>query len=461
MEQSNPIEQRIRRLAATWEKEKYAKECKVLRLLATTEEDFDMVKVFYQYMIGVNTPVYDIAFHFETVCENVREYSQYLLDELREIIESWNMAEKETEEDPIEWQVDLSVASKENPAALFVHNFNQLARALDLDDEYFTVAIFTPEFFTPEFVQWLDLAIKAGISDRVRWIIADTAEDTFFDKISSKYSPTIRNLPVYFNMPAAMEQIAAMGSPDNPATAYRVWLMRLVNAMKSRKETDADKAGKKCIQIANDSIAKDAYWCSQEVAVLLMLGNDKMSYRKYDAALQYADEAIRSINEKGRVYLDEKVCNSLLALSSMFRGTLLYLQKKSEASFTDYKTAGNLYEEEGNMPLAIEAYRMAGKAGLRAGMKKEAINVLAHAALLGRQIDAPTAHATTYPGVLQLLLEESYERAVSYETLNGIASHLFGENWSTIIKKWGKIPDTVASAEEMEKLFAEHTESTT
>ena len=75
--QSNPIQQRILLMCEKWEDAKKNTEARIINIRCQPDED-DMVDTFYAYMIGVDSPVTDIAFHFDSSCSDIKQFSSSL-----------------------------------------------------------------------------------------------------------------------------------------------------------------------------------------------------------------------------------------------------------------------------------------------------------------------------------------------------------------------------------------------
>ncbi|HEX5150765.1 MAG TPA: hypothetical protein VFW07_04925 [Parafilimonas sp.] len=442
--QSNPIQQRIELIGEKWEEAKANKDARIIRIKCQADEE-EMVDTFYTYMIGTDTPVLDIAFHFDSACNNLNLFSTSLLKELEEVIYIWNNSRKSGNIDyvPVNWAPDYTLQKDKNPATLFVSNFNSLAKKLDLEDGLFTVAIFKRAIYDKDFIVWLQHAIKANISPAVKFLIHDTIAKPFFQKLSIELPLTISTIPLNLNMSKAMEQIASMGDPKDPATGYRREFMKMMNAMSANDENEAEKCGQKCIDIATQNLSKDPYWILQVVVVYNALGNDKIKHKKKPEALAFAHKAVETAIAS-KTYFDNEVPDVLMAQTLMFRGTVFFIQGDNGNAFSDFNIAFDAYKKQGNMPLAIEACRMAGKTALKNGQKINGIKVLTEGIRFGKNMDQDMVRASTYAGLFELLLQTNYNSFISTEELHGIARHAYGENWSSVINTWQKAPDVSA-----------------
>lgn len=442
--QSNPIQQRIELICEKWEEAKKHHQARVVRIECQADE-LDMVDTFYTYMIGADTPIMDIAFHFESAYTDPKLFSRQLLNELEDIIHIWNNSQKDPriEYVPIRWKPDYSREKDKNPAAMFVDNFNRLAEEMDLEKQLYAVAIFKTAIFNKEIILWLQHAIKAGISPAVKFLVHDPITVPHFRAFVRDWDPLTATIPINLNMPKAMEQTAAMGDPKDPATAYRQTFMKMINAMTAQKEEEAEKWGTECLAIATQHLSRDPYWITQIVVVYVAMGNDKIRYKKKQETLAYANKAVETAIAS-QTYFENEMASVLLAQSLMFRGTVLQLHGNFADSHTDFSTAYPLYKKQNNMHLAIEACRMAGKSALKAGLSVQAIDILADGARLGRSFDTMTANSSTYPGLLELLLKSNHIKAISIAEIDEIARNHYGKDWMKTVFNWKQPPEKEA-----------------
>lgn len=449
--QSNPIQQRIELICDKWEDAKKIPSARIVHIRCQPDE-LEMVDTFYTYMIASDTPIMDIAFHFDAVCYDARLFSKALLEELEEIINIWNNSEKDSRIEYVElnWKPDYSLGDNKNSAALFINNFNRLATALKLPPGNFAVAILKGAMVGKNLIEWLKDAMEANISEAAKILIHDSFADLFFEDIILRQTPIISTIPLNLNMPKAMEQVAAMGDPYDPATVYRQSFVKMMNEMGAGNEDKAEKYGQECISIANRNLSKDPYWITQIIVVYIALANDKMRYRKKEGTLEYANKAVdTAMNAK--TFFENDIASMLLAQATMFRGAVLFSHNKKADAFIDFNLAFELYLEQVNTLLAIEACRMAGESALQSGQKENANIVLTKGARLGSQVEPEVIYGTTYAGILDQLLQNSHEKIIPVQELDQIGRSIYGPDWISIVKDWKKIPDkTKLQKQEME-----------
>lgn len=433
--QSNPIQQRIESVCEQWEDAKKFKSARIVRIQCQPDEH-DMVDTFYIYMIGMDTPVMDISFHFDSICRDVNTYSMDLLKELDELISIWNNSEKEkgiTHFD-INWKANFNINDKKNPALLFVANFNKLADVLDLNDNLFSVAILKSPT-SQEQIKWLKSALDAGISEKVKILIYDSIDDPAYNQFCFSNPLQTTTIALNLNMDKAMEQAAAMGDPKDPATPYRQAFMKMMNAMAKNKETETELHANTCLNIATKNTERDPYWTVQIIVILLMLGNDKLKYKKKSEALDYANHAVKLAGEtKGA--LDDKAEQALSAQALMFRATLLFTNGDYVNSFKDYQTCFSIYSLQNNFHLAVESCRMAGVCANKRTEVGNAAEILCSGFKLAKKVTPPTIKSSTFAGLVDELLKTNYQNYIPNEELEEEGNRIYGSEWHTIVQNW-------------------------
>ena len=115
------------------------------------------------------------------------------------------------------------------------------------------------------------------------------------------------------------------------------------------------------------------------------------------------DKAVETANAS-KEFFSNDTSSTLLAQALMFRGTVTFVEGKPGEAFNDFAIAFKIYREQKNSVLAIEASRMAGMSAFKGGYKIEGIKILADGARLGNTLDPQAGRASTFPGLMELLL---------------------------------------------------------
>lgn len=283
--------------------------------------------------------------------------------------------------------------------------------------------------------------MQSGIDEKVRFLVTDTVDVPFYEKIFREYKALTHTIILNLNMPLAMEQVAAMIPPNEPSASYRKAFMKLLNAVQAQKEDKAIHFGNICIKEAEKLLSKDPYWTTQLVVVYSILANDQLRYKKKAEALKYADSAIM-VAVASETYLENTVSKSLIGQTTMFRGTMYYMDKKWEKAYEDYTKAYESYQVTKNIILIIESARMLANSGFHCERDNEVMEILAKTILLGKTLNSELAYGSSFSLVVSRFIEKSYEKYLKDGELDAICTPLFGKQWRRVVLQRKKIPDT-------------------
>ncbi|MFD3000324.1 hypothetical protein ACFS7Z_08130 [Pontibacter toksunensis] len=437
--ESNPIQQRMDLLVEKWELAVAQPGVNIVRIYAEDNEK-DMVDTFYTYLLGVDTTNNDIPIIFESIYQDDDQYTNDLLKELEDLLSLWNNSNKDQltiKTDTIEWKPDYSLVKKDNPAYLFTENMNRLATYLNLMKGSYLVGALRVSFTEAQpYTRWLHFALEAGMITKFKIVVDDCASNPFYEKIATKYPDQITTLKPGLDMDNAMQQVAAMGNPNDPAVQYRQAYVKLMQAIEKRKEKDAEKYAAACIEIAVRNLKKNAYWIGQIIAVYAALANDQVGYKNYKKALAYSDLGVQAARKSQELIPDEYVYRKFIAQAVMLRATLHTVQKVWEKAIVDFSVAAENYTYTNDFILAMEAYRMVGLSNKKYSNTEAACKALTTALHISRQIPADTLKFTTFPGVIELLLELNHAKYLSHEEVKTAAQAVYGYDWMDEVLNW-------------------------
>jgi tetratricopeptide (TPR) repeat protein len=437
--ESNPIQQRMEMLVEKWEAVRIQPDVNVVRIHAQNNEK-DMVDAFYTYLLGVDTENNDIPIIFNSIYHDDDQYARALLEELADMIETWNIAGKdniEVEIAHLDWQSDYQLVDDNNPVYMFVENINRLAVHLNLGDDVFLVPVLRVSFTKPDAIsRWLHLGIKAGINPKVKILVDDTASNPFYQGLVEKDAGNVATLIPDLDMDNAMQQVAAMGKPDDPGVQYRKAFVSLVQSIEKRKEKDAEKFADTCIDIATKNLEKNPYWIGQLIAVNAALANDQVGYRNYRKAIDYSTRGVEAAMKSKEIVTDEFIHRKFIAQAVMLRASLYTVNKEWAKAIEDFTTAADHYTYTNDMMLAMEAYRMSGYANNKLGDDDAACKALAEAVSISKQIPEHIIKFTTFAGVIELLFQINNLKYISNQEVQDAAWFVYGDDWMKEIKNW-------------------------
>jgi tetratricopeptide (TPR) repeat protein len=437
--ESNPIQQRMDLLVEKWEVVVAQPGVNMVRIHAEDNEK-DMVAAFYTYLLGVDTPNRDIPVIFESIYHEDEQYSRSLLKELGDMLDIWNNANADAlavKPQKVNWAVDYKLIKKDNAAALFIENLNRFAAYLALPKGVNLVAALRVSFVnTQAFTHWLGQALEAGMAPQVKIVFDDTVGRPFYNRFADKHAGQVITLHPKLDMDNAMQQVAAMGNPNDITVQYRQAFVRLTQAIEKRKEKEAEQHAAACIDIATSNIPKNNYWVGQILAVYAALANDQVGYRNFKKAIVYATQGVEAAKKTSELRMDEFVCCKFMGQALMLRASLYTADKQWEKSITDFTLAMEYYIQTNDVILAMEAGRMTGYCNRKFGNIDAACAAWVQALQLSRRIPVHMVKYTTFAGVLEELIGVNHEKFMSREAVEEIAMHVYGNEWMKEVLNW-------------------------
>ncbi len=426
-------------LVEKWEATASQPGVNIIRIHAQ-ENEKDMVDAFYTYLLGVDTDNHDVPVIFESIYHGDEQYTKAVLDELKELIHLWNTSNKDAlniKTEPLNWNVNYKIKTAVHPAALFVENMNSLAGYLNMADNTFLVAILKVSFVQPaQFCRWLEEALKAGMNDKFKILVDDSANHPFYEKLAAKYPADIATLRPKLDMDNAMQQVAAMGNPNDPAVQYRQAFMKMMQAIEQRKESEAVANGNACLEVAQKNLAKNSYWIGQVIAVYGALANDQVGYRNFKKAISYATKGVDAAEQSQQLIPDEFVHRKFRGQAVMMRAALYAADKNWLKAAEDFAVAAGHYIATNDVILAMEAYRMLGYSYDKAGNNDAACKALETAIQLSLQLPVHIVKFTTFAGVVELLLKINNLKYISQQEVEETAEDVYGKDWLKEIMNW-------------------------
>lgn len=404
------------------------------------ENEKDMVDSFYSYMLGVDTPNPDVPVIFESIYHDDDQYSLSLLTELKNLIHIWNTANKDAlsvQVEPIRWEPDFALINKNNPAFLFIENMNLLTAYLSLAQGIFFVGILKVSFVQPaRFRFWLEKALELPMHKQIRILLHDTVKQPFYDALAGKYPDKVITLYPELDMDSAMQQVAAMGNPHDPAVQYRQAFVLLMQAIEKRKEDEAKKHGDVCIDIAISNMEKSPYWIGQVIAVYAALANDQVGHKNYKKAIDYSNEGVIAAEQAIQMINDEFIYRKFLGQALMLRASLYTVDNNWEKAIEDFAIAADHYQFTNDIVLAMEALRMEGYCNRMYGNIHAACAALAKAVETSKQLPAHIIRSTTFAGVIELLIQINDQKHISSADVEAAPEQVYGKEWMKEILNW-------------------------
>ncbi|WP_417786541.1 hypothetical protein [Tenacibaculum sp.] len=438
---NNAVEKRFNDLVAKWTKAIKTPKVKVVRIHAAHDEK-SFIDDFFEYMLALDTEQEDLVFLLETPWSNMEDFSKELLEELYETIEIWNTAKKPASfpQLQINWKPDYTLGDSKNKAALFVNNVNILVEELvPENDTIVSFILKMPYASSSKSNRWLEQFILYDVHKSIRVGVTDTTTNNIFSNLQNIYYKEVYTLYPNLDLDGCMEEMASMGNPKEPANAYRKYLVKLMNAVKHKKDKQVTENAKKCLDIAVKNVGKNANWLNQVVFVYTLLYNHQMSYKNYKKALFFADKAVEAASLSiGRV--EGATAYRLYGQTLLGRGTVYLLSSSSEKAAQDYELAIECYKKCNDFIMQCESTRLYAQEAQKAGRsKKEILERLIEAFYLIDSMVPEHIQNSTYPWVIKKLY---YWKGRAKELPESIMKEklapYFGEDFMYMIEKYGR-----------------------
>lgn len=431
---SNPIQQQIDKVAEKWNNSKENDNLKLIRFFRG-KQDKELIDSFFLYMLGVDTPINDIAFVFETSFKNPAQFSKELVKELEALIDEWNHSNKEgIEHFDILWKADYTNRHPRNSAGLFLDNFKNLVDELELSSKVFAVAIFSrlDIYQNPKALTWLEDAMQLMMHKNIRLVIEEDQNQSLTQGLKERWKSAIGTIWCEFNLDNAMEQIAGMGDPNDPSTDFRLYFLKLFKAIEKRKKEEVKEYSEKCLKIATRNLSKDINWTSQIVTVYLALAGDQVGHNHKGRALELAGSANQvAINAKDK--MPKELGYRLIGQTYMYKGTLLYSDNSNKKALENFEQAVFYYRECEDVLFLMESHRMAAYVLEKMNEKKREFQHLISGFQLHKKLTPEALAGTSFPYLVKQLTETGHEET-PVEEIEQVMTQLYGVKWREAIK---------------------------
>jgi hypothetical protein len=445
--QSNPIRERLQRLELQWEAFTAQPQARVARWLAQANET-DMVELFIDYLSALDSPSDEMPLLLRTPFVAQTSYGGHLLDELAHLLACWNQTPRGDERipwAPVDWSPTDSGPARPGSAAHFVEQFNALAEALQPPEGCFLVAVLQPSSLSDAQAMnaWLEKAIRAGISPRVRLMLLDDTQAGLFQKVAATHPKAVLTLVPRLGMGEATRQLAAAGDPSDPATQFRQAYVALLEAINQRAPRQVEQQAALCLAVVEKQLPRQPHWYAMQITVLSALANDQIGYQNYRKALDWAHQGVAAAQVAQTRIGERLIGDRLLAQARMLRAGLLVVVKDWGGARQEYGQAALLLKAVSDPLLAMEAFRMAGYAAVKAGDARGAIPLLIEGLYQGDLLPEGVAARSTYPGLVEQLLPLRFTPYLSASALEALVGKQLGPDWAQRVRAWQEVSQVV------------------
>lgn len=433
--ESNPIQQRIEELEMKYVELRYTQTYKYL-ILRTPQDEREMVEAFYDHMLGIENEIEDVVLVFQSPLYEKKTYSMALIEELFSLVFLWNFSEKPSciADNYVDWEMDRSLESEKNVAALFVANLNAFCEAVELEEHANIVCVLDYQNREGKLMlHWLKDLAQLELHPRVNLLLADTFEQPLFNALKD-YAPKSTQILVHqFELDQAIKELAAMGDPEAPDTKFRYHMVQLFEAINKKREKDIEKHAAICLQVAEQNKTADANWYVQQMVIYSALSTFEFGKKQFKQAVNYINQGLDILQEIREVLPDDLVYR-LLGQGLLFRGNLYLFLKQYEEAKDDFIKGETYFENCLDYLMQIEALRSIAETAKKIGDKKLRYEALNKGVRLGSNLNDTLAQSSSYALLVKDVLDAKYNSFVSDKELDTIIKPLLGEQWRTKYK---------------------------
>lgn len=359
----NPVEQRIATMSTNWLDFRDDKSKRIL-VWQVQEDALSMVDAFVEMQKEqTDFSTGDTFLLFKTPCQYSLQYSNALKTELKG---KFDASRDQLPDEGLEADWDFQPERIPDNAEGFVHSL------LSFGSKYHQaighlVPILAPAITeTKTYNSWLIDLLKQNLPEKLRLLLVQTKGSPLLDKLLEQNDPRVLIQELDINMGVLAQETFSQETTTGPAGTFRNLLMGVVTLVE--RGTSSQVRSK-----ATDALnfARKQGWKDQEVVIRMLFASSLMREQRYgDATKVY-----RIARETAEITKKEKhPVGQKLVMQSWFA------QAGAEFADEDYHTATASYDkaaiaakEDENLPLTIEALRMAAFCLVRVDENKAAL----------------------------------------------------------------------------------------
>lgn len=278
----------------------------------------------------------------------------------------------------------------------------------------YSVAVLWPEQVgsTTALEQWLTQALAAPVPERVRLVLVDSMARPTWQGLIDKHPAQTRLIEAPLDMFDIARATAAQAGAGGPpgTTAYRQLLTDVMSLLDKRSAAQTAHRADRAL-----AIAERQSWPDQQVVLHLAVAGAHLKEKHYgEAVLRY-----RRARECALVALVQQhpAANDLLMQGWFGEAGALLAAKQPEHAAQAYAEAAQVAASIPNPLFVIEGRRMAGHSLAQAHQREQALQQHLQGVAAAREMAAPDRAMTTFPLLLQNLLQlEDPRRATQLAT---------------------------------------------
>lgn len=416
---------------------------KMVRIVINSGDE-SMLEAFYDYMLALDSEEEDMVFIIDLPFSSPALFTREIVEYVANQIEYWNTSDKPEDIifEHINWKPNYVLETAGNEASFAVSNFNKLTEAMVAGTDMKCSFVFnlknTLDYH--ECRKWFEKALELPFHKQMVWGISDIKEYEVFSKLMSRFPDETLSIYPVIDLDSAMEQLAEQAANqdknDPAASAFRLAMIKLVNSVKKKDETQIEEYAKECLDIALANVKKDINWISQFVTVYTILYTDQLARKNYHHAMYFVDKAVEAA-EIGEKSLDPSLGCRLLGNTLTGKASIYLRQSKWEEAATTYKEGAGVYAKCNDYLMQSEALRMSGWCWEKLHETSRATECYAEGFSLANRLSVELIKNSSYPLLLLSLLNSPVRaKYVSDTDLNSVLSEVIGKDWENYLYEY-------------------------
>jgi tetratricopeptide (TPR) repeat protein len=276
-----------------------------------------------------------------------------------------------------------------------------------------------------QYTQWW--AECCNIHSRYDWpkslklVVFDTDRNSALSTLAHEQPTHIHSVEAPVDMAAAIQAILREVDDGSPNAKFRQHTVDLQKAVGKR-----DKSAIDSLSAAAIALAEQHHWLDMWVVTLLTRAAGYLSLKTYDVALKdYRNaQVIAAQGEQENV----PGCDKLQLQAMVCEGTCLFSAERFDEAAIAYAKGAQLAEQQQDLMLTLEGWRMASFSMERMKDKNQAWDYAIKAVEAGRKMNEEQRPQSTLPFLGQALLRLSPNSDVDKQIKLSF-TELLGEGW--------------------------------
>ena len=279
------------------------------------------------------------------------------------------------------------------------------------------------------YAKWISAFIgRNDFAYSVKFAIVDYAEHNYFESVTIDNRKVITVAPPNLDMRGAVNELAAMGNPNDPQVQFRTCMMKMGEATGNNKRQELDYWGLKLIDAGQRSGDQSMF-----ASAHLIYGGFLMHFPAREETQQMLQKA--EAIAKRAVQQD---ANHIIILIQIYgyMGALASMHNEHMEALGYFIKQANLSKEHNQLANAISAYKTIIYLCHTHGFAAEYLEHLQNGYLLGLELTDDDLSVTDYSFIAYHYID-AYHYKLPDETaaLRQRMENLFGVNWYTDLQQ--------------------------